>query len=688
VSILSAGTSPQALLSRVLTASGVGRVLPFDSSMTSVVAAGAHSAAPRLVISGGAGDASQQRRELALDQWCQKAEVPWLRVTYRPREGRADIGPLFHRGPFPCCHCFHATQGNSAEDVDSSEGVSGDAAVWIGLAAFEATCILSRTAGALNGGGFRRYDVRTGERAEMSWCRVPGCPRCLPLRPANRSIVNAAEPRVHTPIAFEDAVAFHPSTEAISRTRRRVMADVEHGRYLKRLAVCRSLALPRAMPDMPFGISRALRGEMQPSDGRFGIEQLSTALRVTAGLRQFQQTDGPVSRWAPSAGNLGSPELFVAVRNIDGLPAGLYYYDAQDHSLTSLTRRHGGLLPDDLMARVLRRESDLPEALVIFTGAFHRIARKYGAFAYRLMHLDAGAAAVQLEVAAAALGAHSRVSAIWPDDLLQEQLQLQPIQEQVTAVVSLAARPLSQMRVGTSFAFGSAPSDRPITDFANWNAVDALECLVEESRVSEATLRRRVIECTDSPPQPVGPIARASVGEILRRRQSTRAFSQAAIPIATAAELIRGADDYDARSRLSDERSLTYQALSCDTIEATVFRFDRRSRQLVREGDAALPQAAVDSLYVQGECASAPLQIWILGDLHFACASAGAIGYRRLLFRAGAVAHHLSLAAAAADVEGTIVGGIKPHFARPLLGHDGYDEAPLVAFVGGRSRDG
>jgi SagB-type dehydrogenase family enzyme len=455
VSILSAGTSPQALLSRVLTASGVGRVLPFDSSMTSVVAAGAHSAAPRLVISWGAGDASQQRRELALDQWCQKAEVPWLRVTYRPREGRADIGPLFHRGPFPCCHCFHATQGNSAEDVDSSEGVSGDAAVWIGLAAFEATCILSRTAGALNGGGFRRYDVRTGERAEMSWCRVPGCPRCLPLRPANRSIVNAAEPRVHTPIAFEDAVAFHPSTEAISRTRRRVMADVEHGRYLKRLAVCRSLALPRAMPDMPFGISRALRGEMQPSDGRFGIEQLSTALRVTAGLRQFQQTDGPVSRWAPSAGNLGSPELFVAVRNIDGLPAGLYYYDAQDHSLTSLTRRHGGLLPDDLMARVLRRESDLPEALVIFTGAFHRIARKYGAFAYRLMHLDAGAAAVQLEVAAAALGAHSRVSAIWPDDLLQEQLQLQPIQEQVTAVVSLAARPLSQMRVGTSFAFGS-----------------------------------------------------------------------------------------------------------------------------------------------------------------------------------------------------------------------------------------
>ena len=697
VSILAEGHSAQALLSQVLTASGVGRVRPVDSTMPSVVAPAVSGATSRLVISWGSGDVSQRRREIALDEWCRKAGVPWLRVSYRPREGRADIGPLFN-GFSPCYSCFNETQGDAIHDVTEADDIGSDAALWIGLAAFEAIAILTHTGNPLNDGSFGRFDVATGNRVEMSWCRVPGCPRCLPQRSVHRSITNATKPRIHTPIAFEDTFAFRSSVHSMSQIRRRVTADVEHGRYLKRLAVCRSLALPRTLPDMPCAVSRALRGERRSPKERLSLEQVSATLRVTAGVRQFQVTDGPVSRWAPTAGNLGSPELFLAVRNVDGLPAGLYYYDGQDHSLTSLTRRRGGLLPDELIARVLRCDSDLPDALIIFTGAFHRIARKYGAFAYRLMHLDAGAAAAQLEVATAALGVYARVSAVWPDDLLQEQLQLQPIQEQVTAVVSLAARPLAQVRVGTSFADGSAPPDRPVTDFANWHALDALECLVRESHVSEATLRRKAIEYSNRDsatrewgssvePAPDGPIAGASVGEVLRRRQSTRTFSPVTIPTAAVAALIRGADESDSRDRLKDEEALTYQALTCDTTGTAIFRLDAGSRELVRERDATLPQPAVDGLYVQRECASAPLQIWILGKLHAACVSAGAIGYRRLLFRAGSVVHHLSLAAAAADVEGTIVAGIKPQHARPLLGHDGYDEGPLVAFIGGRRRD-
>jgi SagB-type dehydrogenase family enzyme len=683
VLILGAAGPSEALLSRVLLASGVGRVLPLDLDRMAGSAA-ARGGASRLAISLGRGDAAQRRREVALDEWCRNQDLPWLRLVYRAAAGRAEIGPLFRRGPSPCYRCFDAVHADVAEPVEVDEGVSSEAAVWIGLAAFEATCMLGHLASALSAGSFRRYDVHTGDREELSWCRVPGCLRCLP-RASIASTANAATPRMHTPIVFEDAVAFHASADTTSRVRRRVMADVEHSRYVKRLSVSPSLALPRAVPEMSLDIARALRGEVAAETRAFGVEQLSAVLRVTAGLRACPLTDGPVPRWAPSAGNLGSPELFVAVRNVDGLRAGLYYYDAHDHVLTSLNRRRGEVRPDDLMARVLRCETDLPDALVIFTGAFHRIARKYGAFAYRLMHLDAGVAAVQMRLATAALGLHSRVAAIWPDDLLDEQLQLQRIHEQVTAVVSLAARPLSPMRLGTSCADGSVPSRRALTAFADWNALDVLESLIEEASVSETTLQRMGIDCGTGNGGHRDAVGGASVGALLARRQSTRTFSSAAIPTTIAAELIADADDSDAQNRLRDEPRLTYQALQCSTGEASVCRFDGGSRALVREA-TTLPQSAVDSLYVQDECASAPVHIWILGDLQAACDAAGARGYRRLLFRAGWTAHHLALASLNADIEGTIVGGIKPQPARTVLGHDGYDETPLVAFVGGRRR--
>ena len=80
----------------------------------------------------------------------------------------------------------------------------------------------------------------------------------------------------------------------------------------------------------------------------------------------------------------------MIVRCVEGLSPGLYFYQPQEHSLACFDQRSGALEVDEFMRRVSPADSkDLADVLVVFTGALHRVARKYGAFGYRLINLDA-----------------------------------------------------------------------------------------------------------------------------------------------------------------------------------------------------------------------------------------------------------------------------------------------------------
>ena len=85
---------------------------------------------------------------------------------------------------------------------------------------------------------------------------------------------------------------------------------------------------------------------------------------------------------------------------------------------------------------------------------------------------------------------------------------------------------------------------------------------------------------------------------------------------------------------------------------------------------------------MQPELAAAPLFVWFTGNLAQACAANGAFGHRRLLMRAGATAHALSMAALGMGLAGASIAGLIPAGGYNL-GIDGFQRASLVGFVAG-----
>jgi hypothetical protein len=80
--------------------------------------------------------------------------------------------------------------------------------------------------------------------------------------------------------------------------------------------------------------------------------------------------------------------------------------------------------------------SNPDDRLIVLVSASWRLGRKYGEFARRLAHLDAGCATVQLAVSSRAAGYDIAYLPNWPRELA-ELLGLRPRLEQIVALARL-----------------------------------------------------------------------------------------------------------------------------------------------------------------------------------------------------------------------------------------------------------
>jgi nitroreductase len=134
----------------------------------------------------------------------------------------------------------------------------------------------------------------------------------------------------------------------------------------------------------------------------------------------------------------------------------------------------------------------------------------------------------------------------------------------------------------------------------------------------------------------------------------------------------------------TEGQALTFLAIASRVqgVEPGVYAYVHHAHTLAVAKPVIAFEKMID-LFVQLEFASAPVIIWISGNLAAACARHGAFGHRQLLLRAGAAANRLWMAAMAMDLEGCIVAGVVPGAARQQLGLDGYRYASLIAFAAG-----
>jgi SagB-type dehydrogenase family enzyme len=131
---------------------------------------------------------------------------------------------------------------------------------------------------------------------------------------------------------------------------------------------------------------------------------LGKLLYAAYGIRGSKAVEGQ-SVWhraAPSAGGLYPLELYVATRQVENLPDGVFHFDPLARQLEVISR---GCVSAELASLTIGQEMLADANVVLVIAAdFTRTMWKYGQRGYRYVWLDAGHAAQNVYLVATALG--------------------------------------------------------------------------------------------------------------------------------------------------------------------------------------------------------------------------------------------------------------------------------------------
>ena len=354
-------------------------------------------------------DDPAQQALLEVADRCWRQDVPLLRV--RLAGGAVEIGPYVHRGTTACLTCLTRADADPAAGLDVV-----DRGLAAGLAARDVFALVSRSTPVSLPTRWRRIDLEQLTATEMSGATRSGCPTCscAPARPLGAASLAAR---------FEASVAIPP----------RAFADLKaHQAHYKPS----NLALQRGFRSWPLAPRVALpapdlgRLSGQPASatasGALDATSLALVLATGAGLKG---AEGPkVDRWTAAGGNIGSVTAYAAVRDCPGIEPGLYAYVAADHQLARL--------------------GDCPPALagaspvtVVLTGDYRKVAKKYAAFALRIVLLDSGCAQATVRRVAQWVGLRAEAREHWDDDTIAAALAIAADVEPLTAVIDLGEEP-------------------------------------------------------------------------------------------------------------------------------------------------------------------------------------------------------------------------------------------------------
>lgn len=226
---------------------------------------------------------------------------------------------------------------------------------------------------------------------------------------------------------------------------------------------------PRAELDP--GLERVLRLRRSTRvfrpDRAMSAGELSAALYWAAGV--LHEVDvpwlGPVPlKASPSAGARHPIEIYPLVRDVTGVPSGVYHYSCMSHGLTRLpvALPH----PED----VVRLSGGQPHAgaasvLLLFTGVLGRTAWKYPTNrAYRDVLLDAGHVSQTLYLVATGLGLGAFFTAAIRDEAVESLLGLPWTEEAALGLVGLGPVPDAERSRQQRLARGEAVPDFSIPD--------------------------------------------------------------------------------------------------------------------------------------------------------------------------------------------------------------------------------
>jgi SagB-type dehydrogenase family enzyme len=180
--------------------------------------------------------------------------------------------------------------------------------------------------------------------------------------------------------------------------------------------------LPRSLPPTTAPAVAVLAGTADVAHTELDLPHLSRLLHLSAGV--VRTTVRPYATWlfraAGSAGGRFPLELYVAVPDGMGLPAGVHWYDPHDHALVQVGPAPRGGAPT-----------------VVITGVPWRTGWRYRERGYRHVYWDAGTMLAQLLAVADSAGLTAGLYSRFPDAAVAALVGADGVHELPVAVVAL-----------------------------------------------------------------------------------------------------------------------------------------------------------------------------------------------------------------------------------------------------------
>ncbi len=181
-----------------------------------------------------------------------------------------------------------------------------------------------------------------------------------------------------------------------------------------------TIKLPQPVTDGKASLEQSLherRSVRQYKNLSLSLADLSQLLWAGQGI-----TASGGRRTAPSAGALYPLDVFVVAGDVTGLPAGIYLYQPHDHALQRIV---AGDARADLCRSALGQSSiRTAPAVIVLCAVYERTTVKYGERGIRYVHMEAGHAAQNIALQAAALDLGTVVVGAFHDEQVGSVLHL------------------------------------------------------------------------------------------------------------------------------------------------------------------------------------------------------------------------------------------------------------------------
>jgi len=428
-----------------------------------------------------------------------------------------------------------------------------------------------------------------------------------------------------------------------------------------------AIPLPTALPVTAVPALFALASEPTRTPRPLSLADLAYLLFYTAGVTRRRVYPGygeMCFRAAACTGALYHIDLYVSVRDMPGLPAGVYHFDPQGFALRQL--RQGDYR--QVLVEASGHDPALHDAPVVLLGSdtFWRNAWKYRSRTYRHSFWDAGTILANLLAAATALRVPAHLTLGFADEPVNALLDLDITQEAVLFLGGLGTGQAPPTRVlpMPPLALAVAPLSAASHDYP---AITILHTASSLETPADATDWRTAVPLPPAAPAPgtlfpLAPDTRATLPvatleEVIRHRGSARHFTEQPLALAALSNILTAAvqpipTDYqtDAGQHLNDLYLIVHAVTGLPS-GAYVFHAQEQMLECLAAGD--FRQQAGELALGQDQAAEASAVVFCLCDLPSILEAFGNRGYRAAQLEAGLMGGRMYLAAYAQGCSAT-----------------------------------